>query len=111
MRAVRRLRKASFVDTITKDLTDRTVAAATEALDTATGIVRKSPPEAILAAMAVAVVAGILVGRRRGDAALTMLRQQWMLIARRSFGFAPGKQSFASGRPPGKFLHQEEASR
>ncbi len=45
---------ASFIDTITKDLTDRTTAAANEALDTAAGIVRKSPPEAILAAMAVA---------------------------------------------------------
>ena len=58
---------ASFMDTITKDLTDRTAAAASEALDTAAGIVRKSPPEAILAAMAVAVVAGIFIGRRRGD--------------------------------------------
>jgi hypothetical protein len=57
---------ASFMDTITKDLTDRTAAAANEALDTAAGIVRKSPPEAILAAMAVAVVAGIFIGRRRG---------------------------------------------
>jgi hypothetical protein len=36
-------------------------------LDTAAGMVRKSPPEAILAAMAVAVVAGIFIGRRRGD--------------------------------------------
>jgi hypothetical protein len=57
----------SLLDTITKDLTDRTAAAANEALDTAAGIVRKSPPEAILAAMAVAVVAGIVIGRRRSD--------------------------------------------
>jgi hypothetical protein len=56
----------SFVDAITQDLTDRTAAAANEALDTAAGIVRKSPREAILAALAVAVVAGVVVGRRRG---------------------------------------------
>ena len=58
---------ASFIDTLTKDLTDRTTAAANEALETAVGMVRKSPPEAILAAMAVAVVAGIFIGRRRTD--------------------------------------------
>ena len=58
---------ASFMDTLTKDLTDRTAAAANEALETAAGMVRKSPPEAILAAMAVAVVAGIFIGRRRSD--------------------------------------------
>jgi hypothetical protein len=59
---------ATIIETITKDLTDRTSAAASEVLDTAAGIVRKSPPEAILAAMAVAVVAGIFVGRQRGGA-------------------------------------------
>ena len=56
----------SFVDAITQDLTDRTAAAANEALDTAAGIVRKSPREAILAALAIAVVAGVVLGRRRG---------------------------------------------
>jgi len=58
---------ASIVDTITKDLTDRTTAAANEALERAVGMVRKSPPEAILAAMGVAIVAGIFIGRRRAD--------------------------------------------
>ena len=56
--------QASFVDSITQDLTDRTAAAANEALDTAAGIVRKSPREVVLAVLAAAVVAGVVVGRR-----------------------------------------------
>ena len=53
---------ASVVNSITQDLTDRTAAAANDALDAAAGIIRKSPREAILAALAVAVIAGV---RRR----------------------------------------------
>ena len=56
---------ASVVDSITQDLTDRTAVAANDALDAAAGIIRKNPREAILAALAVAVIAGVVVGRRR----------------------------------------------
>ncbi len=56
---------ASLVDDITQDLTRQARAVANEAFESAADIVRKSPREAILAALAVAVVAGVVVGRRR----------------------------------------------
>lgn len=55
----------ALVDTLTQDLTDKASAVANEAMDSAVETIRKSPREAILAAMAVAVVAGIFIGRRR----------------------------------------------
>lgn len=55
----------SLVDTLTQDLTSKASAVANEAMDSAVDTIRKSPREAILAAMAVAVVAGVFIGRRR----------------------------------------------
>ena len=56
---------ASFVEAIKADLTDKSAAAANEALNSAATLVRNSPREAILVALAAAVVTGVLVGRRR----------------------------------------------
>ena len=55
----------SLVDALTHQLTSRATSAANEALDSAAELVRKGPREAILAALAVAAVIGIVVGRRR----------------------------------------------
>jgi ElaB/YqjD/DUF883 family membrane-anchored ribosome-binding protein len=56
---------ASLIDDITQDLTRQAKTVANDALESAADAVRKSPREAILAALAVAVVAGVVVGRRR----------------------------------------------
>jgi hypothetical protein len=56
---------SSFVDAITSDLTEKASAAANDALRNAADVVRKSPREAILAALAVAVVGGFVIGHRR----------------------------------------------
>ncbi|CAN0202668.1 unnamed protein product, partial [Phaeothamnion confervicola] len=56
---------ASLMDTVTHNLTHRTAAATNEALDSAAEIVRKGPREAVLATLAVAVVVGLFIGRRR----------------------------------------------
>jgi len=45
-------------------ITDAAVAVADDALDTAADAVRKNPREAVLGAMAVAVVLGFVIGRR-----------------------------------------------
>jgi ElaB/YqjD/DUF883 family membrane-anchored ribosome-binding protein len=55
---------ASFVDTIKQDLLDRTAAATNDALDSAAELVRKSPREVIVATLAIAVLIGIVIGRR-----------------------------------------------
>jgi hypothetical protein len=56
---------ASFVDAFGHNLTHRTAAATNDALDSAAEIARKSPREAILATLGVAVVVGLFIGRRR----------------------------------------------
>ena len=56
---------SSFVDAITSDLTEKASVVANDALRNAADIVRKSPREAILAALAVAVVGGFVIGHRR----------------------------------------------
>jgi hypothetical protein len=56
---------SSLVDDITQDLTRQAKTVANEAFESAADVVRKSPREAILAVLAVAVVAGVMVGRRR----------------------------------------------
>ena len=55
----------SLLDGVTSKLTERTAAAAHEALDSAAEMVRKSPREAIIGTLAVAAVIGLVIGRRR----------------------------------------------
>jgi hypothetical protein len=63
--AIRSPAGAPFYEAVTRNLTDQTVAATNEALDAAAGIVRRSPREVILATLAVAIVAGVFIGRKR----------------------------------------------
>ena len=56
---------ASLVDDLTRDLAGRTAAATSEALDSVSEAVRKSPTPVVLATVAAAAVIGLLIGRRR----------------------------------------------
>ena len=50
---------------VTQNLTDRTAAVANEALDSKADMLRRSSRETILAAMGAAIIAGVVIGRRR----------------------------------------------
>jgi hypothetical protein len=50
---------------VTQNLTDRTAAVANEALDSTADMLRRSSRETILAAMGAAIIAGVVIGRRR----------------------------------------------
>jgi hypothetical protein len=56
---------ASFVDALTHRLAHRAVAASDDVLDSATEIVRNGSREAIVATLGVAVLVGLLIGRRQ----------------------------------------------
>jgi hypothetical protein len=56
---------SSLAESITERLKQQTAEAASEAIDQAADYVRKSPREAILASLAVALVAGLMIGRRK----------------------------------------------
>ena len=55
---------ASLAAAITRGLTDKTASATHEAVDTAADLVRKGSRETMLATLAVAVVVGLVIGRR-----------------------------------------------